>query len=76
MLTDTGCVKLIDFGLCCDISQGPKRRMAGTPGWIAPEILRNEPYSWQIDIWSLGLNVMAMAGIPVNLSNLKVTFHN
>lgn len=34
MLTCQGKVKLIDLGLCADISKGLRKRMAGTPGWM------------------------------------------
>ncbi len=34
MMADGARIKLIDFGLCADISKGPKKRIAGTLGWI------------------------------------------
>ena len=49
-------VKLVDFGLAAFIGikyQG--FRKCGTAGFIAPEIFRDEPFSDQIDIFSLGV---------------------
>lgn len=37
MLTIQGEVKLIDFGLCSDISQGEVVHMVGSPFWMPPE---------------------------------------
>lgn len=38
----------------------------GTPGYIAPEILKGEPYSFAVDVWSLGclLHVLLCATPP------------
>lgn len=27
----------------------------GTPAYIAPEILKNIPYSYEVDVWSWGI---------------------
>ncbi|CAA6671477.1 unnamed protein product [Spirodela intermedia] len=41
-------VKICDFGLSDDAS-------AGTPEWMAPELIRNEPFSEKCDIFSFGV---------------------
>lgn len=48
-------VKLIDFGLCefKTISCG----YAGTPGFMAPEILMGKRYDNKVDIWGIGLSI-------------------
>jgi len=71
MLADGARVKLIDFGLCCDVSKGPKRRIAGTLGWIAPEMLRSEPYAYAVDIFSLGITILMTAGVPAKLCTMS-----
>ena len=50
-------IKLADFGLADFISNnkdGKLKLKCGTPGYVAPEILRNEGYSQKCDIFSLG----------------------
>lgn len=38
----------------------------GTPGYMAPEILRGKPYSFSVDIWSIGalMFVLLTAQLP------------
>lgn len=50
-------VKICDFGLSRIAKDGPVRdsTAAGTPEWMAPELLRNEPVSEKCDIFSLGV---------------------
>jgi len=45
--------KLVDFGLACKL-KGSKNGGCGTAGFIAPEVLRNDPYSSKVDIFSTG----------------------
>ena len=49
-------VRIADVGSAIKLS-GPNdttTRRIGTPGYVAPEVLRGEPYSFPCDIWSLG----------------------
>ncbi len=55
MLTIDGQVKLIDFGLCCDMSEGEQEHMLGSPFWIPPEMVRREPHGMAADVWSFGI---------------------
>jgi eukaryotic-like serine/threonine-protein kinase len=49
-------VKLADFGLASDSLDRPARQeTGGTPGYIAPEVLRGAPPSPQSDLYSLGV---------------------
>jgi serine/threonine protein kinase len=55
LLTKTGTVKLIDFGLSASPTNPcTKGTIVGSPCYIAPEILRNEEYGPAIDLFSLG----------------------
>lgn len=50
-------VKICDFGLSKIMTDAPMRdtAAAGTPEWMAPELIRNEPYTEKCDIFSLGV---------------------
>jgi len=66
--TDAGVLKLIDFGLCAcvkkrtDLSQ--VYTMTGSTGslrYMAPEVMREKPYTERVDIYSYALIVWQMA---------------
>ncbi|KAJ1424612.1 Serine-threonine/tyrosine-protein kinase, catalytic domain [Sesbania bispinosa] len=50
-------VKICDFGLSRIMIDSPMRdsASAGTPEWMAPELIRNEPFTEKCDIFSLGV---------------------
>lgn len=51
--------KIIDFGLAYD-GRSIQKRKCGSPGYVAPEILRNEEYNYKIDIFSIGVILYIM----------------
>jgi calcium-dependent protein kinase len=54
-------LKLIDFGLASYIYKDEKMKgKIGTTMYMAPEILKNEPYDEKIDIWSAGVVLFNM----------------
>lgn len=46
--------KIIDFGLACDAGYGLSQK-CGSPGCVAPEILRGEVYGSKADLFSAGI---------------------
>lgn len=66
-------LKIADFGLSKAVSDSDPlcTTKCGTRPYLAPEILRNEPYTEQVDIWQLGIviYVMAFGCFPFCISN-------
>ena len=51
-------IKIADFGFAKELgttADGLLHTACGTPGYVAPEILRQQPYGPSVDIWSLGV---------------------
>lgn len=70
MLTTQGDVKIVDFGLAMDLRKGSSHKVAGSAFWMAPEVIRREPQSFSVDIWSLGITIVEMLnGEPPNSDN-------
>lgn len=75
--------KLADFGLAKFL--GPTERSTepfGTLGYVAPEVLRKEPYSFSCDLWSLGCITYALlsGSLPFDHQSqsetIKMTIHS
>jgi len=62
--------KVADFGLSRLFPEGSARQikagtLCGTPGYVAPEVLERVPYSYAVDVWSLGvIAYTAVSGFP------------
>lgn len=66
LLTDTGDVKLADFGVSAQITQtiGKRKSFIGTPYWMAPEVAaveRKGGYDVKCDVWAVGITGIEMA---------------
>ncbi|XP_073701999.1 mitogen-activated protein kinase kinase kinase 13-like [Garra rufa] len=56
LVTQSDNVKISDFGTSKELSdKSTKMSFAGTVAWMAPEVIRNEPVSEKVDIWSFGV---------------------
>ena len=69
-------VRLIDFGLAA-VQRHKKKGLhtiAGTPLYMAPEVLEGKPYSFSCDIWSIGalMTVLLSAKLPFFDEDRKV----
>ncbi|KNE67785.1 STE/STE20 protein kinase [Allomyces macrogynus ATCC 38327] len=68
LLTESGEVKLADFGVSARLSGTNLRANSfiGTPFWMAPEVIRSENdrnnwYDAKSDVWSIGITVIELA---------------
>ncbi|CAF2882352.1 unnamed protein product [Rotaria sp. Silwood2] len=57
-------IKLTDFGLAMQVS-GPIKTVCGTPTYVAPEILAETGYSFEVDCWATGIILyILLCGYP------------
>ncbi|KAK7488522.1 hypothetical protein BaRGS_00020307, partial [Batillaria attramentaria] len=67
LLDSTGHIVLTDFGLCKEGIEGmdTTSTFCGTPEYLAPEVLRKQPYDKTVDWWCLGAVLFEMVyGLP------------
>jgi len=59
-------IKITDFGLAKLRDEDKTMSTAcGTPGYVAPEVLKNEPYGPAVDMWSVGVILyILLCGFP------------
>ena len=59
LLDANGYIKLIDFGFA-KIIEDSSRTFCGTYEYLAPEIVKGEPYNQSVDWWGLGVMLFEM----------------
>ena len=78
LLTQEGDVKLVDYGVSCEIPHTMAKRhtAVGTPYWMAPEVIICEQqanrfeYDARCDVWSLGIVAIELADGEPPLADL------
>lgn len=55
LIDDEFNIKIADFGLSKFFEDDLFGTLCGTPLTMAPEVLKNEPYSEKCDTWSFGV---------------------
>ncbi|KAL5022104.1 hypothetical protein ScPMuIL_001259 [Solemya velum] len=61
LLDDNGHVRISDLGLAVEIPEGEQiKGRVGTVGYMAPEVVKNEKYSFSPDWWGLGCIIYEM----------------
>ncbi|XP_028838877.1 rhodopsin kinase GRK1b [Denticeps clupeoides] len=62
LLDDAGHVRLSDLGLAVELSPGKDKTKgyAGTPGFMAPELLEHKEYDYTVDYFTLGVTLYEM----------------
>jgi len=48
-------IKIIDFGMACYNTDEGQVQKCGSPGYVAPEILKNQVYGEKVDLFSAGI---------------------
>ncbi|KAK9528411.1 hypothetical protein VZT92_012573 [Zoarces viviparus] len=58
-------IMVSDFGLSKTMGHGVMSTACGTPGYVAPEVLAQKPYSKAVDCWSIGvITYILLCGYP------------
>jgi WD40 repeat protein len=70
MMTRSGRVVLMDFGIAKGLAEGKSGTVAGTPAYMAPEQARGEAPSARADVFSAGV-VLAEMVAPAGLSSFE-----
>uniref|UniRef100_A0A674N080 G protein-coupled receptor kinase n=1 Tax=Takifugu rubripes TaxID=31033 RepID=A0A674N080_TAKRU len=77
LLDAKGQCRLSDFGLAVELPKGKKIcQKAGTTGYMAPEILRQENYGMSVDWWSVGCSIYEMVAARLPFKDFKEKVQN
>lgn len=52
---EKGYVRLVNFGIARILSPDNFRDSSGTPGYMAPEVMKRQNHGWAVDYYALGI---------------------
>lgn len=55
LIDDTGYLRLTDFGIARYLKENNYKDSSGTPGYMAPEVLRKSNHGFPVDFFALGI---------------------
>ena len=55
LIDESEIVKLSNFGWCVELTCGNRDSFCGTYEYMAPEIIKEIPYNFSVDMWALGI---------------------
>ncbi|KAI4815334.1 hypothetical protein KUCAC02_005483 [Chaenocephalus aceratus] len=77
LLDAKGQCRLSDLGLALELPKNQKVcQMAGTTGYMAPEILKRESYRTSVDWWSLGCTIYEMLAARLPFKDFREKVQN
>ena len=77
-LKKNGRIKIGDLNVSKYLKNDLAMTLAGTPLYMAPEMLNNLPYDYKVDIWSLGCIIYELCAleVPFNGNNMGELIKN
>jgi len=80
LLDQSGHIKITDFGLAKDFTNGTKEKansFCGTAEYLAPEIVQAKEYDKSVDYWALGVLIYEMlTGAPPFEDDNRINLYN
>uniref|UniRef100_A0A3P9BLS3 G protein-coupled receptor kinase n=1 Tax=Maylandia zebra TaxID=106582 RepID=A0A3P9BLS3_9CICH len=77
LLDGKGQCRLSDLGLAVELSKGTIIcQKAGTTGYMAPEVLKQEYYRYSVDWWSLGCSIYEMVAARLPFRDFREKVQN
>uniref|UniRef100_A0A668RUH8 G protein-coupled receptor kinase n=1 Tax=Oreochromis aureus TaxID=47969 RepID=A0A668RUH8_OREAU len=79
LLDGKGQCRLSDLGLAVELSKGKmicQKVSAGTTGYMAPEVLKQEYYRYSVDWWSLGCSIYEMVAARLPFRDFREKVQN